>query len=67
MAQKPDLWVNLCKKVFGVKVDELKPPDAKQVYLLMERRLKDLKMGALNAGMLAEKSVFDRRLRSGTF
>ncbi|GMH61885.1 hypothetical protein TL16_g03353 [Triparma laevis f. inornata] len=67
MASNPQLWVTLCKQVYGVQISELSPPDAKAVYMLMDRRLKDLKMGTLNAGMLANASVFDRRLRSGTF
>ena len=57
LASDPRLWVSLCFGVYGINVDELSPPDAKKVYWLMDRRLKDLKQGAL----------LGPRLRSASF
>lgn len=47
ISNDPTLWIRLVSSVFGTCVDELSPPDAQEVYKVMNRRLRDLKAGAL--------------------
>mmetsp|Transcript_16101 Transcript_16101/g.33011 ORF Transcript_16101/g.33011 Transcript_16101/m.33011 type:complete len:214 (-) Transcript_16101:27-668(-) len=47
ISNDPELWVRLVSSVFGTEVDQLSPPDAQEVYKIMNRRLRDLKNGLM--------------------
>ena len=68
LVKNPDLWVGLCLSVWGISVDELMPPEARRLYWLMERRLNDLKSGALLGSLGgADRGGIEGRLRSASF
>ncbi|GMH53241.1 hypothetical protein TrRE_jg13033 [Triparma retinervis] len=56
ISNDPVLWIRLVSAVFGTCVDELSPPDAQEVYKVMNRRLRDLKLGTL-------EGVWSREMR----